>query len=110
MWLKRKDREQYHMMKFEDALTDAAFEMVHSGDMTEDQERQWYAFFAARYDMKGLIPGRDGAAVKRGIRARLRFWEKRKPTIPGPIPGVEVDPTYNPKTGKEVSFKSKYVR
>lgn len=108
MWLKNKDREKYQLMKFEDALTDAAFEMVHSGDMTAQQEKMWYARFASAYNMAGLVPGRpkDTESLKKMSRTRLQFWRRRpKPNIPGDPPGVEVDPTYI--DGK---FKSKYVR
>lgn len=107
MWLKRKDIEAYHLMKFEDAITDAAFEMVHSGEMTEKQEQQWYAFFAERYDMKGMIPRRDRATFIRGSLLRIkRLQNSKKPDIPGGPPGCKVDPTYDPKP----VMKSKYVR
>lgn len=106
MYLKRKDRNKYQLMKFEDAITDVALEMVHQGDMTEEQEKMWYNFFAVSCEMKGLKPGRDQASIKRGIRTRLKYWAKRKIIIPGDPPGVKVDPTYE-GTAK---LKSKYVR
>lgn len=109
MHLKRKDLERYHLMKFEDALTDAAFEMVQRGEMTEKQERLWYAFFAEQYNMLGVMPIRDQASTKRGIKARMSmWWGKIKPDIPGPKPGVKVDETYKPKN--DPVMKSKYVR
>lgn len=106
MYLKRKDRKAYHLMKFEDAITDIALEMVHRGDMTEIEERQYYAYFAECCDLKGLKPCRDQASVKRGIQRRLKMLYKNKPTIPGGPPDIKVDPTYEGTT----KLKSKYVR
>lgn len=113
MNLKRKDLERLHLMRFEDAITDIAFEMVARGEMTEQQEKDWYLFFANNYGMKGLIPGHgrgNPASVKKGIRFRINWlWSTPKPDIPGPKPGVKEDAQYN---GKDTPTKqrSKYVK
>ena len=116
MHLKRKDLERLHLMRFEDALTDAAFEMVARGEMTEKQEKEWYAFFAENYGMKGMLPPpRTQATVKKALKTR--WWHRQKqmligkyfPTIPGPKPaeGLKVDETYDPTP---IKLRSKYVR
>lgn len=96
--MKRKDREKYQMMRFEDAITDAAMEMIQEGNMTEDQDKEWMKFFAERYQFKGLIPRRDVSTVKRGCKKRA-FMLQHTPdvSIPGGKPGVEkVDVSYQP--------------
>jgi len=111
MHLKRKDLERLHLMRFEDALTDAAYEMVARGEMTEAQEKLWYSFFAEQYGMKGLMPQpRTPETTKRGIKMRMNmWWAKIKPNIPGPKPGegLVVDKTYDPTP---IKLSSKYVQ
>jgi hypothetical protein len=97
--MRRKDQEHYQLMKFEDAITDAAMAMVQSGDMTEAQEKWWYRWFADRYEMLGLLPAHDQASVKRGCWLRLRLGHGLKPVkIPGghPVKDLKVDPSYKP--------------
>lgn len=95
--MKRKDREAAQRMKFEDAIVDAAMEMVQSGDMTPAQEKEWYEFFLGNYGFKGLAPLKNLDSVKRGIRMRLRLgWALKPVKIPGDKPGGKVDPTYKP--------------
>lgn len=111
MHLKRKDLERLHLMRFEDAITDAAYEMVARGEMSEAQEKVWYNFFAEQYGMKGVRPPpRTPATVKRGIQLRMQmWWAKIHPKLPGGKPGdgLVVDKTYDPTP---VKFKSKYVQ
>lgn len=111
-WMKRKDQQRYHQMMFEDALVDAAMEMVHRGDMNESQEKAWFKFFAERYEFGGLIPAKD---VKRGIKARMKHWyaNPNKWKISGRVPGgvkqVVVDKTYDPNAPVEGGLStSKY--
>src|SRR5258705_1545701 len=86
-WMKRIDRENYQKMKFEDALGDAAFDMVGAGEMTPAEERKWLYLFADKYDFVGLIPQKN---VKVGILNRLTKRFGLKPVnIPGDKPGVE---------------------
>lgn len=102
--MKRKDQQRYHQMMFEDALVDAAMEMVHRGDMNDSQEKAWFKFFAERYEFGGLIPHKD---VKRGIKARMKHWyaNPKKWKITGRVPGgvnkIEVDKTYDPTSPVE---------
>lgn len=93
--MKRQDREKYQKMQFEDALVDAAMEMYHRGDMSDDEEKKWYIFFAEKLGMFGLKPQKN---VKQGIRSRIRTRFGLKPiNIPGAKPGVDkVDETYDP--------------
>lgn len=107
--MKRKDREQYQKMQFEDALGDAAMEMYHRGDMTEAEEKQWFIFFAERLGLFGLLPQKN---VKLGVRTRLRKRFGLKPVDwPGDKPGVEhIDKTYDPNAPViEGLSSSKYV-
>lgn len=96
--MKRKDREKYHKMKIEDAIVDACMEMVHHGDMTPAEEAKLYVKLSKSYDLAGLMPIRDQASVKRGIRFRLRTLLGLKPAkLPGDKPGGATDPNYKPE-------------
>lgn len=96
--MKRRDRVKYHNMKIEDAIIDATMEMVHSGDMTPDEEAAIFKTYAKAYGLTGLMPGKDQASVKRGINLRLLrgWWTKSKAMWIGAPPGVPVDPNYKP--------------
>src|SRR6185436_20851909 len=81
MYKKRVDIERFHLMRFEDAITDACMEMVHRGEMTEAQEKMYYEWFSTlRRGRQGLclIPGRSQEATKKGIRARLKKFYNKK--------------------------------
>lgn len=107
--MKRKDLEKYIQSRFEDALVDAAMEMVHDGTMTPLQEKKAYLFFAEKLGFTGLKPSKD---VKKGIATRLRKRFGLKPVLWfGPKPGVErVDKSYDPnKPIPEGLSASKYI-
>src|SRR6266852_5871781 len=73
---KREDLKKLQRMCFEDAIVDAAMEMVHLGYMSEVQEEQWYKFFADNCKMLGLRPTKTKASLIRAIRNRLVFKDK----------------------------------
>lgn len=105
--MKRQDREKYQKMVFEDALTDAAMEMVHRGDMTDKEEAFYFRFFAEKLELAGLKPQKN---VKGGVRARLKKrFGLNLVNWPGAKPGVLVDKTYNPNALEaEGMSKSRY--
>jgi len=108
MLMKRKDREKFQLMRFEDSIVDAAMEMVHTGDMTEAQERAWFIFFSEKLGMMGLRPQKN---VKRSISERLKFKQRfglLPVHIPGGPPEVTVDETYQPKEKKGLAL-SKFL-
>ena len=106
--MKRTDRENYQKMKFEDALGDAAFEMVYRGEMSEDEEKTWLRLFADKYGFVGLIPQKN---LKRGIRARLKsLYGLKRVSWPGDNPAVKVDSSYDPKALEPEGLShSKYI-
>jgi diphthamide synthase (EF-2-diphthine--ammonia ligase) len=109
MLMKRKDREKYQLLRFEDAIVDAAMEMVSRGDMTSEQEKNWFEFFAEKYDMKGLLPVKN---VKRAIELRLKFKKMfglLPLEIPGGKPEVKVDASYQPIKDTSSLAKSKFL-
>jgi hypothetical protein len=97
--MKRRDRIKYHNMKIEDAIIDTCMSMVHSGDMTPEEEAAKYKQYAKAYGLTGLMPGKDQASVKRGINLRLLrgWWTAKKKMLIGAAPGVPVDPNYKPE-------------
>lgn len=107
--MKRQDREKYQNMRFEDALIDAAMEMVHDGSMTVEEEKKAYRFFADKLGMSGLKPQKN---VKQGIRTRLKKkFGLKSITIPGGIASVKPDKTYDPnKPDPEGLSKSRYAK
>ncbi len=113
--MKRKDIEAFQRMRFEDAITDMAMEMVGRGEMTEQQEREWYEFFANLYNFKGLLPqARTPESVKRSIKKRLQLhYGLQAVHIPGGPNTVTVDPNYKPVIEPTVEKKgleaSKYI-
>lgn len=112
MWgrlMKRKDLQKYQLMGFEDAIVDAAMEMVHRGDMTEAQEQYWFRFFAETCGMLGLKPQKD---VKKAIQRRLNWPQKfGLLPVPGGIPGTpEVKPDPNYSTVKEGLSTSRFLK
>lgn len=107
--MRRQDREKYQLMQFEDALVDAAMDMVAKGDMTEGQERGWFIFFVDKLGMLGLQPQKN---VKRAIANRLAFKQRYgllPVEIPGGFPEIKVDETYQPNTEKGTLAQSKYL-
>lgn len=89
-----KYRDRYQKMRFEDALLDAAMEMVHRGDMNYEEEDRWYRYFAEKMEMDGFKPQKD---TKRSISRRLKSKLGLKPVNwPGDKPGVTPDKSYDP--------------
>lgn len=105
--MKRKDRERYQLQKIEDAIVDAAMEMVHHGEMTNAEEQALFRSLAQKLGLSGLLPQKD---VKRAVGMRLKF-KKRFGLLPVSIPGkpeVTVDPTYKPNAEESSLAKSRF--
>lgn len=102
-YMKRADRERFHMKLFEDAIVDTAMDAVHRGDMSIREEADFYKLFAKKCGMAGLNPRRN---VIQGVRSRLKKLYNNKPNIPGK-PEVSVDKTYKIKTTS--GLKSRYL-
>lgn len=110
--MKRKDRELYQRMKFEDAIGDATLQMLCDGEMTEQEAKEAYRLFAVKMGFTGLVPKRDKKSIKKAINGRLKgVFYRKKPRIPGPMPGVEkVDASYDPSVPETGLSKSKYFK
>lgn len=77
-----KDREEYEKFLIEDFLTTGLEEMYFLGQITKERRDYWYAHFADRLHMKGLV--RD---VRKGVKARIKERMKNdisKNVIPFP--------------------------
>lgn len=111
-WMSRQDRERYQLMRFEDAIGDAALDMLMEGRMSEKEEKEWYRLFAERYNMPGLLPRRDNETIKRGIRGRIRFYRRRlklPAMFGGGVRKVIPDKGYVPETDTGLA-KSKFYK
>lgn len=109
-WMSRDDRMKYQLMRFEDAISDAALDMMMEGRMSELEEKHWYTLFATRYEFPGLLPRRDKETIKRGIKTRIWFYRnKLKVRLPEGKPQPIPDPTYLPD-GNSALAKSKYAK
>lgn len=100
--MKRKDREKFQLMKFEDAITDAAMDMVAKGEMVEWEEKYWYKFFS-NLGLVGFTRDRTTLSVRHAmILRRMILLFNHSPfnfmDIPGGKPGegVPVDKSYKP--------------
>lgn len=106
-WMSRDQRQKLHLMRFEDAITDASINMIMSGEMTPDEEKSWCRFFADRYQLNGLLPGPFSKESRiRGALARITFYRKNRPDYTGGPPSVTVDPSYVPRAADEPSLST----
>lgn len=106
--MKRKDRQKHQLMRFSDAIVNEAMNMVEDGDMHPFEEKEWYAFFAEVAKMRDLLP-RKPRNPKNIIKRRLSLpwlYGLLKVKIPGGLPVVKPDPSYDPKTSLA---KSKFL-
>lgn len=105
--MRRENLTLFQRMKIEDAIGDACLGMNLAGEMTDEQEKEWYRLFCVKMGMDGMVPRKSQYHLKKAIRARLyklkyeadlfaiavkngmakaRFW--------GPTPAVKVDESY----------------
>jgi len=107
--LTRKEQKRLQQTRFEDAIVDIAMEMVSRGEMTEQQEAEWYKYFYEQCKLKGLQPTRTLSSVKRAVEKRLTWknlYGLLPVKIPGGPPGTKADPTYDGRS--EGLARSKY--
>lgn len=113
--MKSKDIIEYHIRRFEDALTNEAMTMVEEGVMTEGQEADWYTFFHQAYKFNGFRkPPKGMTQIKNGIAVRLKLgflgYGMPKKKSNGTVAQVVVDKSYKPQgSGASTLAKSKYV-
>lgn len=79
------------------AIEDCLFEMEYAGDITKDRADGWRHSFANYYQMDELLPVKDKASIKRGIKYRLnKGIHQVKSIIPGGLAAVKADTSYKP--------------
>lgn len=106
-------------MNIEDAICNVCLDMNLAGQMTDDQEKEWYRLFAVKMGMDGMVPRKSNYHIKKAIKARLyklqreadlfaiavkngmakRFW--------GPVPAVKTDESYVPQADEPPPLTSK---
>lgn len=104
-WMSEEQRRRLQRMRFEDALGDAALDMLMSGEMSKEDEKFWNIMFHDAYKFTGMIPGPLSKAQKiRGALTRITFYKRRPWAVVGRNAGgppvATSDPDYIPNSDK----------
>jgi hypothetical protein len=111
--MSKDERYQRQLMRFEDALGDAALDMLISGEMNKEDEQHWLRIFADGnvYNMKGLMPYKTRESRIKGALARIKYYQKTpwSGNKSGGVLSVIPDRTYNPNPDTGLAL-SKYAK
>lgn len=103
-----RNRLAFERTKLEDAIEDCLFEMEYQGETTKESADIWRNSFALHYQMDGLLPKKAiGERMKKVVTRRVeQLRHSVHPMIPGGLPEVVVDKTYDPPS---IKMKSKFA-